>query len=165
MLDIWGIFFVYNACFVVSLWGCRNMNSYYQVPTSKCTRNIPICTPLWKSNRNFSFRVEFDHEYQISTDCLWYVLKGPLKKLKSAKFPSEAISRGRVMKHWKKGDVNFAMSSSVELWRRRIDLTIKCAILHKLHSIAQTVEAGLLFQDFLTLCFHKWYFRKLYTIK
>ena len=76
--------------------------------------------------------------------------KDPLRKTKSAKYLSAVISRGWVMKHWKKLDVNFAMTSSViELWRRWVSLTIKCAILPKLLLVWQTGEARVLFHDFL----------------
>ena len=108
------------------------------------------CTPLWKSNRNVFFRIKFDRDYYISIDCVLYVLKDPLRKLKSAKYLSAVISRGWVMKHWKKHVVNFVMSSSVtELWRRWVSLTMKCAMLPKLLLISLTGEPGVLFHDFL----------------
>ena len=70
------------------------------------------------------------------------------------------------MKHWKKHDINFSMAISVtELWRRRINSTIKWAIVPKLPSISQTVEAMVLFLNCLILFLHIWYFRELYTIK
>ena len=106
-----------------------------------------VSTPLWKSNRNVFFRIKFDRDYQISIDCVWYVLKDPLRKLKSA-----IINRGRVMKHWKKHDDNFAMSSWItELWRRCVSLTIKCAIVPKLLLISRSGEASVLFHYFLVL--------------
>ena len=70
------------------------------------------------------------------------------------------------MRHWKKLDVNFAMTSSVtELWRRWVSLTIKCAISPKLLLISKTGEARVLFHDFLLLFCISDIFVKLYTIK
>ena len=96
------------------------------------------------------FMIKFDRDNQISIDGVWYVLRDQLRKLKSAKYLSTVISEGQVMKHWKKHDINFAMSNSVtELWRRWIYLTIKYAILPKLNLISQTGEARMMFHDFL----------------
>ena len=75
-------------------------------------------------------------------------IKRSIGEVKSAKYLRMVITRGRVMKHWKKHDVNFAMSSSVTaLWRRWVSLTIKCTVLSRLLLISQTSEASVLFDD------------------
>ena len=51
------------------------------------------------------------------------------------------------MKHRKKHDVSFAMSSSVTALWRWVSLTIKCKVLSKLLLISQTSEARVLFDD------------------
>ena len=125
-----------------------------------------VCTSLWKSNRNVFFRIKFDRDYLTSIDCVWCVSKDLLKKLKSAKYLSMVITRGRVMKHWKKYAVNFAISSSVTaLWRRWVSLT------KKMHSFTQITFdftnrwiKGVVWW-FSDIILHKWYFHKLWTIK
>ena len=123
-------------------------------------------TPLWKSNRNVLFIIIFDRDYWISIDCVWYVSKDPLRKIKSVRYLSAVVSRGRVMKHWKKHDANFAMSPNVtESWRRRVSLTIKWTILPKSLLISWTGETSELCYDFFYIILHKWYFCKLYTTR
>ena len=79
-------------------------------------------------------------------------IKRSIEEVKSAKYLNAVISRGLVMKHYKRHDVNFAMSSSVtELWKVWVSLTMKCTILPKLLLISRTGEASVLFHDFLIL--------------
>ena len=124
--------------------------SVHQVSVNAKRSNWLSVISQWISNRNVFFRIKFDRDYYISIDCVWHASKDPLRNFKGAKYLNAVISRGLVMKHSKKQDVNFAMSSSVaKLWRRYVSLTTKCAILPKLHLISWTGKASVLFHDFL----------------
>ena len=49
---------------------------------ANCFWSIAKRTPLWKSNRNVLFMIKFDRDYYISIDCVRYVSKDPLRKIK-----------------------------------------------------------------------------------
>ena len=77
-------------------------------------------------------------------------IKRSIEEVEKCQISKRGYQQGRMMKHWIKLNVNFVMISSViELWRRWLSLTIKCAILPKLLLAWQTGEARVLFHDFL----------------
>ena len=102
------------------------------------------------------FRIEFDRDHCILVDCVWYVLKDPLKEIKSVKYLSGVISMSRVMKHWKQArcqfcDVKFSPNyGGGGFSRMRANQNL----------ISQTGEGRV-----LSGLSRKWYSRKLYIIK
>ena len=114
----------------------------------------------------FFFRIEFDRDHCILIDCVWYVLKDPLKEIKSVKYLSAVISMSRVMKHWKKArcqfcDVKFGhrIVEAVDLFDYRMRISNQITF-----NFTNRRRKGVV-PRFVDFVLHKWYSRKLYIIK
>ena len=93
-------------------------------------------------------------------------IKRPTEEVKIAKYLSTIISRGRMMKHWKRHDVNFAMSTSVtELWRRWGFFYDEMRNFTQIIFNFTNRRSKCVVSWFCYIILHKWCFRKLYTIK
>ena len=112
------------------------------------------------------FRIEFDRDHCILVDCVWYVLKDPLKEIKSVKYLSGVISMSRVMKHWKQArcqfcDVKFGhrIMEAVDLFDYRMRIANQITF-----NFTNRRRKGVV-PRFVDFVLHKWYSRKLYIIK